>query len=264
MNNWDAIFGEVALGLEPARVDLVPNEAGQEPGRAVSAPVSRSGPRARAQVRESDAPGPAGPGTRSPRADRPSLRLSSRSPAPTSDLNAIFRQEALEFRARGRDASGAVVRLGTRWIQWGYRITLLLLVAAVAGMWLIRTDESTSGPAVVDGRTGQVAALLPAVVGPDLASSQTFALALPGGRYVQVSGLQAQLADSAVVRKAGLVPSAQPAILVTGLIDRRASAELAAQAAHWRTQMSVVLRSESLADVLARQFNAMLGRVTTP
>ena len=265
MSDWDAIFGEVALGLDPARVDLVPAGPGEEEpdrDRAVAGPggaaARREGAQAGRSVASLDA---ASPRARSQRAGWSPLRLTGGAPAPTSDLNAIFRQEALEFRARGRDASGGVVRLGARWIQWSYRLMLLLLVAAVASMWVIRTNESTSGPAVVDSRTGQVAALLPAVVGPDLAGARTFTVALPGGPSVQVSDLRTQLADGAAIRRAGLVPPAQPAILVTGRIDPGAQA---GRDTPLRTQASVVLRTESLADVLARQFNAMLGRVTTP
>ena len=67
----------------------------------------------------------------------------SRPAAPTTNPEAIFRREALEFRVRGRDTPGGVVRLGARWIHWAYRMTLVLVVVAVAGMWVIRTDEST-------------------------------------------------------------------------------------------------------------------------
>jgi hypothetical protein len=170
----------------------------------------------------------------------------------------------LAFHVRGRDTPGGVVRLGAWWIHWTYRIALVLLVTAVTGMWVIRTGESTSGPAVVDGRTGMVAALLPAVAGPDLASSRGLTVALPGGRSVQVSDLHAQLSDDAAIRKAGLAPLRQPAILVTSRLNPGASAGHVAQDAHLRTQVSVVLRSESLADVLARQFDAMLGRGAAP
>ncbi len=72
-------------------------------------------------------------------------RLASTNP------EAIFRVEALEFRTRARDTRGGVVRLGSRWIRWTYRATLILVLAAVASMWLIRTGETTAGPAVVDG-----------------------------------------------------------------------------------------------------------------
>ena len=54
------------------------------------------------------------------------------------------------------DTPGGVIRLGGRRIRWAYRMMLVLVVAAVASLWLIGTDESSSGPAVVDGRTGTV------------------------------------------------------------------------------------------------------------
>jgi hypothetical protein len=186
----------------------------------------------------------------------------SRPLAPAVNPEAIFRPEALEFRARGRDAQGGVVRLGARWIHWAYRMTIILVAAGVAAMWVIRTDEGTSGPAVIDGRTGTVAALLPAVTGPELARSRGLTVTLPSGKSVRVTGLHAQLASASSIRRAGLVPPAQPAILVTGQLAPGAASD--GQGAHLRAQASVVLRSEPLADVLARQFGAMLGNGTAP
>lgn len=253
MTDWDAIFGEAALGLDLAKVDLVPSgQASGHRDERSSAPTLLD-----AQRNPADPDGPL-------RAAQPSLQLTSRAVAPTTDRNAIFRQEALEFRARGRDTSGGVVRLGARWIRWTYLIALVLLAAALASMWVIRTDESTSGPAVVDGRSGTVAALLPAVAGPNMPSLQRLTVTLPGGRSVRVSILHAQLADDAAIRDAGLTPLTQPAILVTGRLDPGAQAGPVGRDAHLETQASVVLRSESLADVLGRQFNAMLGQGTAP
>jgi hypothetical protein len=140
---------------------------------------------------------------------------------------------------------------------------VVLVVVAVAGLCVIRTGESTSGAAVIDGRTGTVAVLLPAVVGPDLASSRGLTVALPGGRSAEISGLHTQPAGDTAIRKAGLVPLTQPAILVTGQLDPGAAASVA-QDARVHTQASAVLRSEPLADVLARQFGAMLGNGTAP
>jgi hypothetical protein len=156
------------------------------------------------------------------------------------------------------------VRLGARWIHWVYRMMLVLVVVGAAGMWVIRTDETASGPAVVDGRTGTVAVLLPAVVGPELASSHGLTVTLPGGRSAGISGLHAQLADDTAIRKAGLLPQTEPAILVTGQLNLGAAAASVAQDVYLRTQASVVLRSESVADILARQFGAMLGSGTAP
>ena len=156
-----------------------------------------------------------------------------------------------------------MVRLGSRWIYWGYRMMLVLVVVAALGMWVIRTGESTSGPAVIDGRTGTVAVLLPAMAGPDLASSTGSPSRFPAGARPD-HGLHTQLASDTAIRKAGLAPPTQPAILVTGQLNRGAADVSAAQDAHLRTRMSVVLRSESLASVLARQFHAMLGTGTAP
>jgi hypothetical protein len=268
MSDWDAIFGEAALGLDLAKADLVRADSGQAPTRrsrrsSVQAQLGPHRDRPAGQAAASSAAAPAGRGARPLQAAGPSLKLVSRPSAPTTNPEAIFRREALEFRVRGRDIPGGVVRLGARWIHWAYRMTLVLVVVAVAGMWVIRTDESTSGAAVIDGRTGTVAVLLPAVAGPDLASARALTVTLAGGRSVGVSGLHAQLADDTAIRKAGLAPLTQPAILVTGQLNPGAAASVA-QDAHLQTQASVVLRSESLADVLARQFRAMFGNGTAP
>lgn len=244
MSDWDTILGEAALGLDLAKADPARIGSGQAPGR-----------------RSQRADGPDG---RSVRTARPSLKLASRPTVPTASREAIFRREALEFRVRGRQTPGGVVRLGSRWLHWVGRLMLVLVVLAVAAPWVIHTDESASGPAVVDGRTGTVTLLLPAVVGPDLASSQRFTVTLPGGRAVGISGLHARLADDAAIREAGLTPLTQPALLVTGRLNPGAGAASVAQDEHLQTQASVMLRSESLAALLARQFHAMLSNGTAP
>jgi hypothetical protein len=246
MSDWDSIFGEAALGLDLAKVD--PARAG-----------SRQAPAA-----TSSAPAPAVQETRPAQPARSSLKLASRPKAPTASREAIFRKEALEFRVRGRNTPGGIVRLGARWIHWTYRILAVLVLVAVAAMWIIRTDESASGPAIVDGRTGTVVFLLPAVVGPDLASSQKFTVTLPGGGSVGISGLRAQLADDAAIRKARLVPLNQPAILVTARLNPATGAASVLRDEHVRTQASVMLRSESLADLLGRQFRAMFSNGSAP
>jgi hypothetical protein len=246
MSDWDSIFGEAALGLDLAKVD--PAQVGSR--QAPAATSSASAP----AVQETHPAQPA----------RSSLKLASRPKAPTASREAIFRKEALEFRVRGRNTPGGIVRLGARWIHWTYRMLAVLVLVAVAAMWIIRTDESASGPAIVDGRTGAVAFLLPAVVGPDLASSQKFTVALPGGGSVGISGLRARLADDAAIRKARLVPLNQPAILVTAQLNPGAGAASVRRDEHVRTQASVMLRSESLADLLGRQFRAMFSNGSAP
>ncbi len=243
MNDWDAIIGEAALGLDLARMDSLLNGPLTVPDT----------------VPDDLETGPQPDAT-------PPLALAPRSPALSIDPGAIFRDEALEFRARGRDLPGGVVRLGSRWLTWAYRVTLVLLAAAIASMWVIRTSESTSGPVAVDGRTGMVAALLPAAAGAGLTGSSGFTLVLPGGRELRVTGLHAILADDAAISKAGFQPLKQPAILVTGQLDQDAALghDAVPGRAPLRTQATVVLRSETVADVLARQFGTMLGQGTAP
>jgi hypothetical protein len=244
MSDWDSIFGEAALGLDLAKADPAPVGSGQ--------------------AAASSAATPAVPRIRPARPARSSLKLASHPTAPTANREAIFRREALEFRVRGRDTPGGVVRLGSRWIHWAYRMLFVLVFAAVAAIWVIHTDESVSGPAIVDGRTGTVALLLPAVVGPDLASAHEFTVALPSGGFVRISGLHAELADDSAIREAGLAPLTQPAILVTGQLNPGAGTASIRQDSYVRTQALVMLRSESLADLLGRQFQAMLSNGNTP
>ena len=233
VSDWDAVIGEAALGLDLARVDSLGNGVLTVPDT----------------VPDDLEAGPP-----------PTLALARRPPAPAIDPGAIFRDEALKFRARGRDVPGGLVRLGSHWLTWAYRVTLVLLAAAIASMWVIRTSESTAGQVAVDGRTGMVAALLPAAAGAGLTGSSGFTLVLPGGRELRVTGLHAVLADDAAIRNAGFQPLKQPAILVTGQLDQGT----VPGSAPLRTQARVILRSETVADVLARQFGTMLGQGTAP
>lgn len=256
MSDWDSIFGEAALGLDLAKADPERVESRLVPGRR--------GQRSTVSGTTSSVAAPADPGTGPVQIARPSLKLASRPAVPTVSREAIFRREALEFRVRGRDTPSGVVRLGARWIHWTYRMALVLVVVAIAGLWIIHTDETTSGPAIIDARTGTVMLLLPAVAGPDLMNSHELTVALPGGRSVRISGLHAQLANDTAIRKAGLAPLTQPAILVTGQLNPGSVAASITQGAQLRTRAFLVLRSESLAGLLARQFHAMFSNGTSP
>ena len=237
MSDWDAILGDAALGR-----DLVPLDRVREGGQAQGGQNGQHPPGLMLLDR--------------PRA-RPTQLASTSS-------ETIFRQEALEFRARGQDTAGGVVRLGARWLHWFYRVTLVLIAAAVASLWLIRTGETSSGPAVVDAQTGTVTAVLPAVVGPDLTRAHDLTVTLPGGRPAQASITSAQLARTATIGKAGFTPPGQPGILVTGRLITGTTTKPAERARQTPTQVTITLRSESLATVLARQFRSMLGQGTAP
>src|SRR5690242_16126845 len=125
MSDWDAIFGEAALGLDLAKVDPSRVGSGNAPARRTrppagpATPVSAAAPVSATPVSTESA---AGAENRPVRAPRPSLKLASRPTAPTANREAIFRREALEFRVRGRRTPGGLVRLGARSIDSTYRM----------------------------------------------------------------------------------------------------------------------------------------------
>lgn len=174
-----------------------------------------------------------------------------------SSPETIFRREALDSWMRGGHRTGGVVRLGARWHTWLYRATLLLVIAGVAALWLVRSQEQVSGPAVVDQRTGSVTVLLPAASAPELARARGLRVEISGdgGRPLAITAVHARQADDADVRRAGLAPTSQPGILLTGrLVDAPPSGGATVDGT-----ASVALRSERLADLLLRQFRSLLG-----
>jgi len=233
MSDWDSLLGDAAFGRDLIPLDRVRGEQSQ----------AQNGQRP--------------PGLML--LDQPRAKPTQLASASTET---IFRTEALEFRAGGQDAPGGVVRLGARWLHWSYRLTLVLIAVAVASLWLIRTGETSSGPAVVDAQTGTVTAVLPAVVGPDLTRAHDLTVTLPGGRAAQASITSAQLASTATIGKAGFPPPGQPGILVTGRLITGTPTKPAERARQTPTQVTITLRSESLGTVLARQFRSMLGQGT--
>ena len=90
--------------------------------------------------------------------------------AQVNDVQATFSAAAPVAVACGVRACAEVARCRLPPRERWYDASLV--VAAVASTWVIRTGESTSGPAVVDGPAGTVTALLPAVVAPDLARAR--------------------------------------------------------------------------------------------
>jgi hypothetical protein len=172
----------------------------------------------------------------------------------------LFRKEAVEAWARAQDPGDGEVRLGARWLTWSYRLLLLLVVVTVVALFVVRTDERVTGSAVVDPRTGSVTALLPARAAPDLSGSRGLTVDLPGGGE-DLTGVDvdhAEAADEPTIRRAGLEPLSQPAILLTGHLRNRADLP-SSSTETVRAPAVVVLRSERLVDMLARQFRAMLG-----
>jgi hypothetical protein len=173
-----------------------------------------------------------------------------------SERDALFRAEALEHRARAREAPGGVLRLGGRWLRWSYWLMLALVVAGIALAATIRTQESTTGPAVVDLRSGTFSALVPVAVAADLPRARTVRLELPRGVVaVKVARAKPVGARTPV---AGLPAPRQAAILLSGRLPAARSGA-GAGASRRRARMTIVLRSERVGAVVIRQLDGMLG-----
>lgn len=70
-------------------------------------------------------------------------------------VSPLFREEALAFHQEGLRVEGDLLRADPRWMQWTYRLLVLVLAAGLLFSLLGRVREFASGPAVVrlGGRT---------------------------------------------------------------------------------------------------------------
>ena len=82
-----------------------------------------------------------------------------------ADNSTIFREEALEHRAKEQRA-GEVVRLAPRWTNWAFVGLIVLFVAAVVAAGVIQIDRYATGPVTLDG--GEVVILLPSSLAPNV------------------------------------------------------------------------------------------------
>jgi hypothetical protein len=178
------------------------------------------------------------------------------------DREALFREEALEFRARARQTPGSVVRLGAPWLRWSYRLALLLVAVGIALAVVVRTTTTTTGAAVVDGRDGSFSALLPPAAAPQLRSAEAMRIELTreGSPTLAatVTGARAVASSTAVP---GLPRPEEPAILLRGLVAPAAHGETALpRERRLRGRATVILRSERVGEVVLRQLRAMFAR----
>src|SRR3954453_22773841 len=73
----------------------------------------------------------------------------------------LFRREALEYWSGQRGPAG-VLRVGAPWVRWLYWVVLALLAAGLALSFLVRLDQTASGPTLVDPQHRTFVAVLPA------------------------------------------------------------------------------------------------------
>lgn len=174
-----------------------------------------------------------------------------------------FRQEALDFRT-GLDAAregDTSPRIDPPWTRWMYWAVLVLTVAGVVATLLVRSQETTSGPARVDTDAMTFVAVVPDAAGSALRRGTRVRLDPAhadadslGGTVVEVT-----TADAATVRAEGLSPPSGPMTLLRGVVDGEAAELSSGSAPAVEARAVVELRSGTVWDLLTRQGSGMLG-----
>ena len=177
-----------------------------------------------------------------------------------SEQNSIFRDEALQFRARGRQTPGGVIRLGPAWLRSSYWLLVALVLAGAIVAVVIHARETTTGPAVVDGRESTFAALLPAATAVDLPSARAVYVDVPSGR-LSINVLRARPVDPDGIKHDGLPAASQPSILLSGRVKAQSAKRRRPLRAssHTGGTITVVLRTRTVGAILVSQFEDMLG-----
>jgi hypothetical protein len=172
----------------------------------------------------------------------------------------LFRREALDFQAsQGRE--GGVLRIDPPWMRWMFWIVLSLVAAGVVVAATVRTSETTSGPALINAQDRTFVAVVPDA-SVNLRRGQLVRLEVDAleRRSLAARVLKAEVADQAGVRRAGFASSAQPGMLVTGLLERHTDVASLPSSPRPEGRAVVVLRSERILSMFLRQLRGMLGR----
>lgn len=142
----------------------------------------------------------------------------------------LFRREALEYWSGQRGPAG-VLRVGAPWVRWLYWVVLALLAAGLALSFLVRIDQTASGPTLVDPQHRTFVAVLPADASSAVQAGRRLRLEVDGptGRTeIVAQALHADAAADADIRRAGFGSFPQPAVLVTGVLGPNVPAANAA------------------------------------
>jgi hypothetical protein len=90
-------------------------------------------------------------------------------------VNDIFREEALaELSSRG--GPGDVLRVGPRWLVWGFALLLVLGGVGAAAAFTIHLPEEAHGTALLDSDGRSVRAVLPLAFRDDVQTDSTMQL----------------------------------------------------------------------------------------
>jgi hypothetical protein len=114
---------------------------------------------------------------------------------------------------------------------------------------------------LINVRERTFVALVPNAASPDLRRGQLVRLQVDGagGRALAGRALASKVADQAGVRRAGFASSSQPAMLVTGVLERDADVASLPSSPRPEGRAVVVLRSQTIASLFRSQLRGSLG-----
>lgn len=175
-----------------------------------------------------------------------------------TEPSSIFRSEALEARARGRETPGGVLRLRPRWLRLWYWLLLALLAAGAILATVVHTSASSTGPAVIELRSATFSALVPAATATELRGPRSAYVDVPGGR-VAIEVLASRPVEPGGISRRGLPPAAQPSILLSGRVTSRpAMRHGLRRTSRVAGQITIVLQKQTVGAMLVRQLDDML------
>jgi hypothetical protein len=172
----------------------------------------------------------------------------------------LFREEALEYQAKGADPVSGLLRVDSGRVRWGFWLLLAFLGAAIVLAGLVRVESSATGAARVDLTRRSFVGLLPAVIVPDLETARRLEVRVDGedgGATLPALLVAVKAAAPDVLEGAGLPAPRQPSILVEGTLVDGAGALPAGAEVGGRVR--VVLRSESLLSVFGQRAGRSRG-----
>lgn len=176
-----------------------------------------------------------------------------------TEPGSLFRREAIEFQAGARPKAARleIDRRGDPWLSW---LLLALLVAGGVLGFVVRVDETTSGPAMIDLKKGTFEALLPDAELGDAGSRFPVRLTLDGTHHhgtLTARITSSETTDDSGARDAGLPRPEQASRLVTGTF---APVDAGSSAGPHPGRAVVVLWSDRAVTVFIRQVVDLSGR----
>jgi hypothetical protein len=174
----------------------------------------------------------------------------------------LFRREALDYWTR-QHGPGSLLRAGVPWVRWLYWAVLALVAVGLVLVFLVRIDQTTTGPALLDPQQQTFVAALPAAAASDLQQGRPVRLEVntpTGARSVAATAQHVDAAGDVDVERAGFSSFPSPAVLVRGVLTTGTTAPPTAPSSSRMPARAVVtLGSQQAFSVFVRGFDGAPG-----